>query len=322
AVELLLGALHDAAPLVQWKAAHALRSLHTRALVPPERLVFHEGAVFDRWKAGVLAHLAQDLADPDPAVRLEAAASLGEIADATTLPALLGAAFDSVPPVRWEVRSAILTLAARDPHLREASRRYLSPLLHEGDPLVRSTGADLLGRLGDWAAMPALLPLLHDADEAVRRVACLALGRLGDHGAVEALVGRLADDAPGVREAAAAALGHIGDPYAVTPLVHVRGDEAPVVRQAVAAALLRIDRTVGMPVLLGALGDSDPGTRLAAVDLLGAVGDAQAVKALGRLARDRAVVGTRQVGPEAKAARTAIRKRLRAPAGAEGGPQA
>jgi hypothetical protein len=64
--------------------------------------------------------------------------------------------------------------------------------------------------------------------------------------------------------------------------------------------------------LLAALGDPDAATRLAAIDALAGSGDEQAIKALGRLARDRAVVGDRQVGREAKAARAAMRARGRA----------
>ena len=311
AVRPLIAALHDPAPLVQWRAAYALRALHVQALVPDDRLVFQEGRHFEQWKAGVLQRLVGMLYDPGHSIRREAATSLAEIGVPDVLPDLVAVAFDDEIAVREAAATAILTLAGAHPTWCEPARQGLLPALRAGDPLVRRTAADLLTRLDPRAAIPDLLGLLHDPDATVRALACTILGGLRDPATAGELIGRLADDHPEVRCSSAGALGHLGDPYAVPALVQLGNDEYPAVRQAVLEALGRIGGPAVAPVLLGGLRDPDPGVRLAAIGALERLGDEAALKPLAALARDRAPAGGTVVGEAATAAGKAIRARLR-----------
>ncbi|MFP4632285.1 MAG: HEAT repeat domain-containing protein [Halobacteriales archaeon] len=133
---------------------------------------------------------------------------------------------------------------------------------------------EALGRIGDEAAVPALVDELGDGDtnvaamEALARIgsadavdeiaekldpekrveprvraaAADALGELGDDGAVDALVEILDSDSPRVRAAAADALGEIGDDGPVEALSGLlEADESEKVRASAAGALASID---------------------------------------------------------------------------------
>lgn len=313
AVTPLIRALHDPAPLVQWRAAHALQMLHTRALVPADRLAFQDGAAFTGWKIDLLNRLIAALGDPAVPVRLEAVTSLGEIGVPETLPALLTAAFDSEAPVRWEVGSAIVALITHHPDLLAMVHNTLVPVLTAGDPLVRRTVVDLLGRLEDHAVVPDLLPLLHDPDAGVRWSTCEALGILRDLTTTHALAGRLVDDDLWVRRSSAEALGRLADPYAVLPLIHSGADESPLVRRAVFRALGRIGAPAAQPLLIRALQDPDAAARLEAIQALERTGDGQALKPLAALAHDDTLVGGLPISRAVAGTRTAIADRLRRP---------
>src|SRR5215212_5592085 len=49
AVHLLVSALTDPHPLVQWNAAHALRALSSHGLVASSTLAFEDGTDFNAW---------------------------------------------------------------------------------------------------------------------------------------------------------------------------------------------------------------------------------------------------------------------------------
>ncbi|MGC8880568.1 MAG: HEAT repeat domain-containing protein, partial [Anaerolineae bacterium] len=74
---------------------------------------------------------------------------------------------------------------------------------------VRQAAARALGKIGDAAAVPALIEALRDEDEDVRQAAAEALGKIGDAAAVPALIEALRDEDMWVRRAAAEALGKI-----------------------------------------------------------------------------------------------------------------
>ena len=111
--------------------------------------------------------------------------------------------------------------------------------LADADRSIRRRAALAAGRIGDPAAIPALVPLLQDAEMEVRQMTAFALGLIGDPLAVEPLLAALKDPEPVVRGRAAEALGQIGDVRAApavaqmvlaalppkAPLVTVRGDD-------------------------------------------------------------------------------------------------
>lgn len=147
---------------------------------------------------------------PEPAVRLEAARSLGKAG----VPALGSLAADPEAPA--DIRANALTEVIRN-HPRDLAEPQLRKVLKHPDPHVPRTGihvvrhlkhepavrvllelaadprteAELLGlvveliaELGDASAEPTLLGLLHHKDVVVRRGAAMALGRLGSGAAL------------------------------------------------------------------------------------------------------------------------------------------
>jgi hypothetical protein len=64
-------------------------------------------------------------------------------------------------------------------------------LLEDTNYKVRVQAALVLGRLGDHAAVPALVRALEDGNKTVRAIAAQALGQLGDHDAGDPLRGLL-----------------------------------------------------------------------------------------------------------------------------------
>lgn len=154
--------------------------------------------------------------------------------------------------------------------------------LSDGDPLVRSAAARVIGDLapevigavpvlvglfpdreamravGEFKgagapAVPKLVELLNHADPAVRRQAVRALGRIGQpaHEALPALIVRATEDPePGVREFAAAVLGEFESMMASTAEPHPAAGKI-------------------LPTLVKALKDPDGKVRLESVQALG-----------------------------------------------------
>lgn len=144
------------------------------------------------------------LADPDPAARERAAATLAEGGAAVVEP--------------------------------------LVASLADADPFVAGAAADALARIGP-ASVPALVRALGDDREEVRVGAAVALGKLGPRAAeaVPALAKALSDPKAVVRWTAANALGAAGAASALPALRESLGDEDEDVRRGAALALERID---------------------------------------------------------------------------------
>src|SRR5205814_10155476 len=150
--------------------------------------------------------------------------------------ALLLAAPPSPPPPPPRMVKLTRMLAAED---RRELTAEVKLGLGDADRSLRRRAALAAGRIGDPAAVPALVPLLSDPEVEVRQMAAFALGLLGDALAVDPLLAALKDAEPVVRARAAEALGQIGDARAApalvavvtahlppkAPLVTVRGDD-------------------------------------------------------------------------------------------------
>ncbi|MDE2125438.1 MAG: HEAT repeat domain-containing protein [Armatimonadetes bacterium] len=204
-------------------------------------------------RAQSVALLLAQLKDTDPAVRSGAADALGKIGDPSADPALIGLVQHDVASV---VRVAIGALAL-----------IASP---DGEPVLISAVAN------------------PNADSNAREQAAAGLGKLGDPAAITALLSALSDDDLDLRTAAVAALAHAVRPMPPAPavqpvlkrLIAALANNNNDLRKGVASALVAVDSPSIDPALVVALKDPDPRVRAAAAVSLGFTGNAPAVPAL------------------------------------------
>ncbi len=154
----------------------------------------------------------------------------------------------------------------------------------EPDFYVREDITWALVRLGEAAFTP-LVDLLGHADAAVRHHAAHTLGKIGDRRATDALIAALDDPEPVVISKVAFTLSLFEDERAVSGLVHLLGHPDPEVQSTVVTALERFGASA-LPAVIGAMTDPHPQVRELAVDVLGAIGDREAVLALVAALRD------------------------------------
>lgn len=83
---------------------------------------------------------------------------------------------------------------------------------------VRQGAAQVLGKIGDTSAVPALTEALHDPNDDVREAVVEALGQIGDASAVPALAEMLSNADSIEKSTIIRALGQIGDASAVSVL--------------------------------------------------------------------------------------------------------
>lgn len=106
-------------------------------------------------------------------------------------------------------------------------------------PTVRRAAAQSLGKLGDQAALPALLKAAAHGDFWLRQAAIEALSRIGDERVVPHLLELMRQDA-WTRPAVIKALGNIGHVEAVPELVTALEDPNDSIRNASLEALFKI----------------------------------------------------------------------------------
>lgn len=151
---------------------------------------------------------------------------------------------------------------------------------------VRSRAALALGKIGDQKALPHLLHALKDSEDEVRVAACLALGLFKDPSTFDEITNVLLDDPQiEVRQAAAKALGNTGHPAATPFLMEALHDSFWwFERQYAAVDLLQAIEKMGKAAvdpLINALQDKEGTVRKFAAELLGKLGDSQAIEPLG-----------------------------------------
>jgi HEAT repeat protein len=199
----------------------------------------------------------EDLADDDPAVRVEAAQSLGSRG----------------------VREALEPLTA---------------LLADEGIAVRGAVALALGQLGDRSVVDRLIPLLGDPAPPVIYRAAKALGMLGGADTLRVLLGSLDNDS--VRAVAAEAIGEFGveayreiglDPLAealFAAMRHERRFEHDFDARMVYDSAQKVLTKLGEPartMLLSALDDDHDAVRHLAAEILGEGADLRALPVLG-----------------------------------------
>ena len=197
----------------------------------------------------------------DPAIA-RAYAPLLENSDGTGIPAMPGMPnYDKVVGLTMlssigdacGMPALLAMLGSKDNWTRNAALNYyqvttppkdLAPLLdalHSPDANSRKALVDLLGRMRDSRAVPALIALLQgDANDGVQEHAALALGRIGDKEAVAPLIAALKCPTEWVRSAAAWALGKLGDTHATDALAAAIPGNHPNFQVRAAHALLEL----------------------------------------------------------------------------------
>ncbi len=218
---------------------------------------------------GLAERARRRLTRPGAVGRARAAAVLGQLGDASDVPALAGRLSDRDPEVRLVAARALGELATAD-----AVEPLLSSL-HGRRALPLTTVTMWLAAIGPAAVEP-LCAALHHRDPMVRMVAAELLGHYGALQAVPDLLVMVADGSqPGTRQRAARALGQIGSPKAVPELIRMLTDDppgSPELRRALVAALADIGDPGTADVLAGTLEDSDHATARGAARALAGIG--------------------------------------------------
>ncbi len=180
--------------------------------------------------------LMEALEDVDPEVRIAAARSVGERAEA--VPVLMGRLETAAREYEFDCGAEVI--AASEALIALSERASLADELVEllrsrfqGAPdRVRRALAGVLGRIARVSDLPLIEILLGDSDAGVRRAAVGAVGRLDPAAATETLRSALGDESATVRAAVARVLGSCPSEAALAGLRHLAGDEDPWVRAA------------------------------------------------------------------------------------------
>ena len=184
--------------------------------------------------------------------------------------------------------SSVVEQELTDP-FRELNPVVLKALkeLEDEKRYVREDAAQTLGKLGDRAAVPALIRALKDEHHMVRMYAVMSLRQLGDRSAVPALIQALKDKDSSVRMDAAQALGKLGDRAAVPALIEALKDDSEYVRSYAASALESLGDRSAVPALVEALKDKDSWVRTRSALALGRLGDKSALPVLVETLKDK-----------------------------------
>ena len=214
-----------------------------------------------------------DLTNPDKNVRMAAVITIGEMADPAMLPTLLGR-LGTEPD--FFVRDNLIWAVVR---MGDAAVEPAIALLGDVNAHVRFHAAHALSKLADARAVDALLVALGDSDPTVVQKATYALGSIGDVRALPALVARLGATDGESRNTLHDALAAFGE-RAIAAVAPRLGDEAMRVRVAAVEVLGAIGGSAASDALAAALRDTEWEVRFAAVNSLGGIADATAKAAI------------------------------------------
>ena len=300
--------LSGLAKVLSWFEGEAVQ----RALT---RLLGHEAVrsqiveALVRHGAGVVALLIDQLGVEDLETRQAAAVALGRIGDHRATAALIAALRDpelAVPAAGALARigdrdafdGLMAMLGEPDPATRQSVIAALNSIGHPdmavhiskrlGDPdrLVRESALKIAGYFGYPECLEQVLQCCHDPAEPVRRAAIESLVFFDDPRVGPALLSALEQPASSVRAGAAAALGRAEPTIAVDALTQALKDPDPWVRYVALRSLGSFGDERVMPSVLDTLrNDPAPHVRLAAIDVLGRLGRAEAWDVLEPLTR-------------------------------------
>jgi HEAT repeat protein len=226
------------------------------------------------------ARLVAMLSDDEPLL-VPVAGALARIGDPAASAALLPLLGHPDGAVRQAVIGALNSIGHQD------LPREVARLLADPQPLVRESAVRIAGYFGYRETVDRMLALADDPEELVRAAVVEHLAFVDDPRATPQLLAALAGDSAKTRAAAARALGKSDSGEAVPALVEALYDADPWVRYYAVRALAEQRPAAALdPLLRLARADAAPHVRIAALDVVGAIGGAGAVEAVRALAGD------------------------------------
>jgi len=215
----------------------------------------------------------------DPSIRTAAARVIGRLQVKSAARTLMKAINDSNPQVRYASMRALGELKDESavPALTEQLKYY-------GKGEGAWSALDALARIGHPSSVPVFKSRLNDKDEFIRKAAAEGLARAGDSSELTMLqAGASSDPSPMTRAAMTFAMQKLGQNY-LARLVDFLTTSRLVAQ--VQGYLLELGPEI-VPHLMPRLQEPDADVRTHVVEVLGALGDASTVPALGPLTKDR-----------------------------------
>ncbi len=245
------------------------------------------------------AAIRDALANPNPAVRRQAALAAGRIGDAAAVDLLIPVLSDTSPPVRAAAAFALGLLkdARALPPLLQLVRA--TPVAEQDVPEMEAVTA--IAKTGGEEGARALGEIIATGSPgaptpAVVRTALLEAWRLGTRAPVTELIAFADDPDAGTRSRALYALGRLRAPRGAARLVAALADRDPTIRavaaRGVTKALLdsaRIEARTALDRLRPLLEDQSPQVRINALRAIGSFRDSALAAAVAPLVADQVI---------------------------------
>ena len=211
--------------------------------------------------SAVMPFLVEALDDENPQIRDYAVMILGDLGDASVVPAIFQKIEENSVCQHTAFKSVKNILTRYPGYNWDSLIPILVGYLKEHDLFRPHDAAEVISKIGK-PAVPALVEALKDNDRDVRIRAAKALGEIGDASATDALIDCLKHDKDrGVRTNAVISLGHIGDRSAVPALTGILDHNNLTLRSNAAYALVQIAGISAVPAVIHLLDDKDTDTR-------------------------------------------------------------
>jgi len=239
--------------------------------------------------ASVAPSLVAALTDPEPEVRSKAAKALGELGDASVVPWLVEALTDS----EAEVQRAAVHATGKIGEL-ETVKPLLIEILETGSPNVQYWAAITLACLKDSSAVELCVQALDCTETGIRKEALDALVSAGTelldaNRLLKLCTDMLEDEDESVRWHAVLGLAKVATPEAISLLRGIldsAGETPYMMRVGAVSSLANIGTPEAVGAIIEALDDPDEFVRFIAVVGLRKIGDATALPALTRVAKE------------------------------------
>lgn len=194
-------------------------------------------------------------------------------------------AFAALGDESWRVRKEAVDLLLSFSSEAGLAGELIDLLSVQGNAGLRNSVVEVLQTIGA-PVLPQLVENLRHDDPGVRKFIVDIMGGIGDAAAVADLVTVLADQDPNVAAAAAESLGLIGDEKALPHLLKALERDEFLIRYAVLQALVKIGRPVPLDLITPLA--SNLLLKKAVFECIGIIGGCSAVTLLAEGLRDRA----------------------------------